>query len=206
MIGERIFGVQPNRSWSFRVSSTSAVLRRLMLAPLALVLALASAPHRPVADSVRSDRDVRLAALRHVADVKRCYEREGLSRDPRLTGTLDVSVTVLATGEVSEATVASHTMRGLGVREVAPCLTLAIRNWRFERGPYAVETIVFPFRFTPIPVEERRTIVGVSLAPCHPERTAVSRGIYWNIFVAGLATMSSHNRSLDSAASRLRSG
>jgi hypothetical protein len=131
-----------------------------MLAPLALVLALASPPHRAVADSVRSDRDVRLAALRHVADVKRCYEREGLSRDPRLTGTLDVSVTVLATGEVSEATIASHTMRGLGVREVATCLTLAIRNWRFERGPYAVETIVFPFRFTPIPVEDRRVISG----------------------------------------------
>ena len=117
-----------------------------MLAPLALFLALASPPHRAVsdsarADSVRSDRDVRLAALRHVADIKRCYEREGLSRDPRLTGTLDVSVTVLATGEVSAATIAAHSMRGLGVREVATCLTLAIRNWRFERGPYVVETI-----------------------------------------------------------------
>jgi hypothetical protein len=136
-----------------------------MLAPLALILALAAPVNRsPIerssTDSVRSDREVRLAALRHAADVKRCYEREGLSRDPRLTGTLDVSVTVLATGEVSDASVASHDMRGLGVREVATCLTLAIRNWRFERGPYVVETIVFPFRFMPIPVEGRRKQVG----------------------------------------------
>lgn len=131
-----------------------------MLAPFALLLTLAAPMHRSPADSVRSDRDVRLAALRHVTDVKRCYEREGLARDPGLTGTLDVSVTVLATGVVSDASIAVSDMRGLGVREVASCLTLVIRNWRFERGPYAVETIVFPFRFTPIPVEERRIITG----------------------------------------------
>jgi hypothetical protein len=140
-----------------------------MLAPLALILALASPIQRPPihgsptpspVDSVRSDRDVRLAALRHVADVKRCYEREGLARDPGLAGTLDVSVTVLATGVVSDASVAAADMRGLGVREVATCLTLAIRNWRFERGPYVVETIVFPFRFTPIPADDRRVVTG----------------------------------------------
>src|SRR4051812_29276286 len=53
-----------------------------MLAPLALILALTASPNPSVADSVRSDREIRLAALRHVADVKRCYEREGLTRDP----------------------------------------------------------------------------------------------------------------------------
>ena len=120
-----------------------------MLAPLALALTLAAAPNVASADSVRSDRDIRLAALRHVADVKRCYEREGLTRDPGLTGTLDVSVTVLATGEVSDASVASSDLRGPGAREVARCLTTVIRNWRFDRGPYVVETIVFPFRFSP---------------------------------------------------------
>jgi len=119
-----------------------------MLAHLAFVLAVASPPER-LADSTRSDRDVRLAALRHVSDVKRCYEREGLTRDPRLAGTLDVTVTVLATGVVSDASVATDDMRGLGAREVANCLMNAVRNWRFDRGPYVVETIVFPFRFSP---------------------------------------------------------
>ena len=101
------------------------------------------------ADSVRADREIRLAALRHVADVRRCYEREGLTRDPGLTGTLDVTVTILATGTVRDAVVSSSAMQGLGAREVAACLTTAIRNWRFERGPYVVETIVLPFRFAP---------------------------------------------------------
>jgi outer membrane biosynthesis protein TonB len=120
-----------------------------MLAPLALAFTLAASPNVASSDSVRSDREIRLAALRHVADVKRCYEREGLTRDPGLTGTLDVSVTVLATGEVSEASITSSDLRGLGAREVATCLTTVIRNWRFDRGPYVVETIVFPFRFSP---------------------------------------------------------
>ena len=131
-----------------------------MLAPLALILSLATPIHRSAADSVRSDRDIRLAALRHVADVKRCYEREGLSRDPGLTGTLDVTVTVLATGAVSDAAVASEDLRGLGAREVATCLMAAIRNWRFERGPFVVETIVFPFRFTPMPADPRRSVAS----------------------------------------------
>ena len=45
-------------------------------------------------------------------------------------------------------------------REVARCLTTSIRNWRFDRGPYAVETIVFPFRFTPVSTAERRAVVS----------------------------------------------
>jgi hypothetical protein len=66
-----------------------------------------------------------------------------------LSGSLDITVTVLATGVVTEAAVSSDDMRGLGAREVGRCLTTAMRNWRFDRGPYAVETIVFPFRFSP---------------------------------------------------------
>ena len=127
-----------------------------MLAHLAFALTLTASHARPAADSVRADRDIRLAALRHVADVKRCYEREGLARNPGLTGTLNVTVTVLATGVVSDASTEMDDMRGFGAREVARCLTMAIRNWRFDRGPYAIETIVFPFRFSPVVVENRR--------------------------------------------------
>ena len=121
-----------------------------MFAHLALALVLSATKGAVVADSVRTDRDIRLAALRHVADVKRCYEREGLARNPGLTGTLDVTVTVLATGVVRDASVSTTDMRGVGAREVGKCLTTVIRNWRFDRGPYVVETIVFPFRFSPI--------------------------------------------------------
>src|SRR5688500_9872307 len=99
-----------------------------MLTQIALLLTLASPNQGSAADSSRTDREIRAAALRHAADVRRCYEREGLRRDRRLAGTLEVSVTVLPTGVVSEAAVTSHDMRGAGAREVASCLTTAIRN------------------------------------------------------------------------------
>ena len=131
-----------------------------MLAHLALALALSASKSTVVADSVRSDRDIRLAALRHVADVKRCYEREGLARNPSLTGTLDVTVTVLPTGVVRDASAATTDMQGLGAREVVKCLTTVIRNWRFDRGPYVIETIVFPFRFSPIITADPRRAIA----------------------------------------------
>lgn len=131
-----------------------------MVAHVFFAAAFAVLTGRAPVDSVRSDRDIRLAALRHVADVRRCYEREGLTRDPRLAGTLDVTVTVLATGEVSAASIADDSMRGFGAREVARCLTTAIRNWRFDRGPFGVETIVFPFHFSPVPLGESRRPVS----------------------------------------------
>ena len=130
-----------------------------MLTPLALLLSLAIGPTRAAADSVRSDRDIRLAALRHVGDVKRCYEKEGLARSPSLEGTLDVTVTVQATGVVTNTTFATEDLRGPGAREVASCLSTAIRNWRFDRGPYVVETIVFPFRFSPV-ITADKPIIG----------------------------------------------
>jgi hypothetical protein len=128
--------------------------------PIVLAVSLALPPRGPASDSTRTDRDIRLAALRHVGDVKRCYEREGLARNPALTGTVDVAVTVLATGVVSDATATTVDMEGVAAREVARCLTTAIRNWRFDRGPYAVETIVFPFRFTPVSTAEHRAVAS----------------------------------------------
>jgi hypothetical protein len=114
----------------------------------------------PPGDSLRADREIRLVALRHVADVRRCYEREGLTRDPRLSGTLELTVTVLATGVVSDVGVSASDMTGIGAREVAMCLTTAVSNWRFDRGPYTVETIVFPFRFRPEPGGATRVVSG----------------------------------------------
>ena len=119
-----------------------------MIAKLALMLSMAASAQPPT-DSTRADREIRMVALRNVSDVRRCYEREGLTRDPSLSGTVDITVTVQATGVVTDAAVTAHDMRGVGAREVAACLTTVIRNWRFERGPYVVETLVFPFSFRP---------------------------------------------------------
>ena len=110
----------------------------------------------PAADSVRNDRDVRLTALRNARSVTRCYVDEGLRRQAELEGVVEVQLTVEATGVVSEVQVSSATLTGPGSREVAQCIATTARQWRFERGPFDVETIVFPFVLRPqMAVEEK---------------------------------------------------
>jgi hypothetical protein len=121
-----------------------------MLHALALVLLLDAAPASvATTDSVRADAEIRQTILRHAADVRGCYEREGLRRDPSLRGTLEVEVTVLPTGVVDSVAIGSLVMAGNGQREVAACIATIARHWRFERGPYVVETIVLPFALVP---------------------------------------------------------
>ena len=120
-----------------------------MLHALALALLLDAAPAPAAADSIRADAEIRQTILRHAADVRGCYEREGLRRDPSLIGTLEVEVTVLPTGVVDSVAVGTVVMAGNGQREVAACIVTVARHWRFERGPYSVETIVLPFALVP---------------------------------------------------------
>ena len=105
----------------------------------------------PVADSVRREVEVRETVLRHAPDVRRCYQDEGLRRNPELSGKIDLELTILPTGTVDSVNVATS-FAGPGQHEVTTCVASRARNWRFDRGPYAVETVVFPFVFTP---EER---------------------------------------------------
>jgi len=96
-------------------------------------------------DSLRPDTDVRLVALRHAAEIQRCYETEGLRINPGLSGMIEVDVTVGPSGRVEDAEVSSSALSGAGQKEVESCITTSVRNWRFERGPYQLETIVYPF-------------------------------------------------------------
>jgi hypothetical protein len=118
-----------------------------MLHTLILSLAVASRmslmPQQP--DSIRPDEDVRLVALRHAAEIQRCYETEGLRVNPGLGGMIEVEVTVGPSGRVQDAEVSASNLSGAGHQEVETCITSSVRNWRFERGPYATETIVYPF-------------------------------------------------------------
>lgn len=132
----------------------------------ALLIALVLAAH-PVApadsvttpDSVRQEIEVRATVLRHTPDVKRCYQDEGLRRNPELKGKIEVELTILPTGTVDSVNVATS-LAGPGQHEVSSCVASRARNWRFERGPYAVETVVFPFVFTP---EEREKMNALSV-------------------------------------------
>ena len=122
-----------------------------MLSTLALVLALGALPSpAPAApDTIRADTEIRQVVLRNAGDVRRCYEREGLRRNPELTGLLEIRMTILPTGRVDEVALATSSMKGRGVDEVVRCIASVARHWRFERGAFSVETIVLPFSLTP---------------------------------------------------------
>jgi len=116
-----------------------------------LPLLLATLLHLSATDSVRTDRDIRESVLRNSADVRRCYEREGLRRDAGLHGSLELELTILPTGAVDSVAVSSVALSSrAGIQEVTACVTAAARHWTFERGPFAVETVVFPFVLRPV--------------------------------------------------------
>ena len=119
----------------------------------ALLLALTLAAVHPAAparvDSLRTDVEVRATVLRHATDLRQCYQEEGLRRNPSLAGQLELELTILPTGHVDRAAVGTTSLAGPGQKEVTGCIASRARNWRFARGPYAVETVVFPFVFTP---------------------------------------------------------
>lgn len=129
----------------------------------AILIALVLASHPAAdsiapADSVRQEVEVRQTVLRHAPDVRRCYQDEGLRRNPELAGQIEVELTILPTGTVDSVNVATN-LAGPGQHEVTVCVASRARNWRFERGPYAVETVVFPFVFSP---EERAKLNAAS--------------------------------------------
>jgi hypothetical protein len=116
---------------------------------LALVLSAARLPAAVVPDSARAEEDLRITVLRNARDVRRCYEKEGLRRNAQLKGTVEVELTILPTGVVEHVAVTTLGLEGDGARETSACVATAARHWRFERGPFVVETVVFPFFFAP---------------------------------------------------------
>lgn len=129
----------------------------------ALVLSLlglpAESPSAP-SDSIRSDAAIRSVVTRHAAAVRKCYETEGLGRNPQLAGSVEITVTILPTGVVSDVEVSTIGLKGIGESEVARCLAAVARAWKFDRGPYIVESIVLPFDLVRNAPPVRKTVVG----------------------------------------------
>ena len=85
----------------------------LVLAGLALQVAgaatkpPAAVPAKPpaaAAAAVRPAQELRAMSQRYAPTVRGCYEREGLRRDPALSATLDVTVTIDSLGAVIQKT------------------------------------------------------------------------------------------------------
>jgi hypothetical protein len=125
----------------------------LLVPPAPLASPTGSAP----ADTIRAATEVRASVLRNTADVRRCYEAEGLPRNPALRGRIQIALTIEPTGIVSAARVDSAQVHGPGAAEVARCIVRHARNWRFDRGPYDVEVHLFPFDLVPEPA---RPVIG----------------------------------------------
>ena len=138
-----------------------------MITALALALSLLpaqfAAADSSAADSVRSDAEIREFVLRHVDDVRRCYQTEGLSRNPALSGMVEVELTIQPTGVVHSVIVDAQSLPGAGRQEVAACIARVARNWRFQRGPFDTEIHVLPF--TLAPQLEHKLLRAASIAP-----------------------------------------
>ena len=126
-----------------------------MIAALLLVAAIAALP-----DSLRPDAQIREVVLRHAAEVRACYENEGLSRNSIMSGTIEIEIRILPVGRIDSVVVKQSDLSGAGKSEVADCIVARVRNWRFVRGPYAVEHIILPFSLKPM----RASAAGIRAA------------------------------------------
>ena len=118
----------------------------------------APVPIRPTpADSARADAEIDEVGLRYAANVRGCYEREGLRQDPSLGGLLEVTLTVLPEGTVREVTIDTTAVRGMGMGSVTTCVAQSAVGWRFSSGPFAIERVAIPFSLVPPPPAGQRT-------------------------------------------------
>ncbi|MCB9703553.1 MAG: DUF2330 domain-containing protein [Myxococcales bacterium] len=89
------------------------------------------------------DRDiVRRITRAHVNEIRFCYN-QGLRKDPKLAGRLEISAKIDGQGNVTRAEVATST---LSDPAVSACIAKATRRWRFPRpkGGASVEATI-PF-------------------------------------------------------------
>jgi hypothetical protein len=82
------------------------------------------------------------------AQLRFCYQERGLKVNPGLAGTVNVSITITGSGNVTGADVTSRTWSGGGAAEAESCILDKIRGWRFPSSSAGGGTYAFPFNFT----------------------------------------------------------
>jgi hypothetical protein len=97
-------------------------------------------------DSARSESEFKAASARYSPVVRGCYEREGLRADPALSATVEVGVTVAPTGTVRDISVDTLEVKGVGMANVARCVSQAAATWKFQPGAYAEERAILTFK------------------------------------------------------------
>jgi TonB family protein len=93
------------------------------------------------------DKDIIRRIVRaHINEVRHCYN-QGLVRDPNLAGRVEVQFTVGPTGKVPLAVVQQSSLED---KNVANCVTKAVRRWTFPKphgGGHVMVT--YPFVLSP---------------------------------------------------------
>lgn len=82
------------------------------------------------------------------AQLRFCYQERGLKVNPGLAGTINVSITLTGSGNVTAADVTSRTWGGGGAADAESCILDKIRSWRFPSSSAGGGTYAFPFNFT----------------------------------------------------------
>ncbi len=97
---------------------------------------------------------IRRMVLARINDVRQCYV-DGLTRDPKLAGTVTVSLTVEPTGSVRVASVKESTLVD---RKVEACVLSVVQSSRLPKGPEGTDSAthllgrsvaIYPFTFAP---------------------------------------------------------
>lgn len=93
----------------------------------------------------RSDASLLAVVRRYAPGIRFCYDNE-LKKAPGLGGKLVVSITVAASGRVTEAVLVKDTVGSAGLTS---CALLQIEAWKFPAIPEGTVTFQAPFVFTP---------------------------------------------------------
>ena len=101
-------------------------------------------PDAPTGDTAVVDNVVR----RRQAELRTCYEQEGLKVNPDLAGNVVVSIAVASEGTVSAVTFPERTWSGPGATETESCMQTRVRNWRFPELAGGGGTFEFSFNFS----------------------------------------------------------
>ncbi|MBC7788753.1 MAG: AgmX/PglI C-terminal domain-containing protein [Anaerolineae bacterium] len=102
----------------------------------------------PAVTGMRDGQAIRSAVRSREAQLQYCYEREGLSRNPDLAGSIAVALTISGSGEVSGAEITRRSWLGTGVTETENCILATARAWKFPNSTESSATYAFPLSFT----------------------------------------------------------
>ncbi|HEX6058382.1 MAG TPA: AgmX/PglI C-terminal domain-containing protein [Gemmatimonadaceae bacterium] len=83
------------------------------------------------------------------AQLRFCYQEQGLKVNPNLAGTVTVAISIAGSGNVTGARVTNRTWSGPGSSAAESCMLSKIRSWNFpSAGESGAGTYSFPFNFT----------------------------------------------------------